>query len=110
MPKRIGRGSTAQMDELHGLVTKAIARDMRAALKSKEPVPTALLRAAQEQLKITDVRNPARERDAKDPLAGAMPDFSDDVPAHPAAPAEASPRVTSRTDTLASAMPDFDGE
>lgn len=45
-PKRIGRGSTEALDELHSLVTKASALGMRAAFKSKEPVPTALLRAA----------------------------------------------------------------
>ena len=108
MPKRIGRGSTVALDELHGLVTKAIARDMRAALKSTEPVPTALLRAAQEHLKLTDVRDPARDRKAKDALADTMPDFSDDLPAPPVAPTTASPRVTSGPDTLAGCMPDFD--
>lgn len=88
MPKRIGRGSTAALDELHGLVTKAIARDMRAALRSKEPVPTALLQRAQDHLKLTDVRDPVRGKSKTDTLRDAMPDFSDDNRLPPAAAAE----------------------
>jgi hypothetical protein len=78
MPRKLGRASTEDLDQLHGLTVKALSRDLKTALKSKEPVPTALLRAAQELLKISDTREGVRAKTTNDPLRAEMPDYSDD--------------------------------
>jgi hypothetical protein len=109
MPRLTGRATTAALDQLHGLTVRAVTRDLKAALKSKEPVPTQLLRAAQDLLKITDSTDPVRtKRPAASAAAGQparatsetadgedieMPDYSDD-----AAPKAASERTNGGTD------------
>ena len=105
MPRLTGRATTAALDQLHGLTVRAVTRDLKAALKSKEPVPTQLLRAAQDLLKITDSTDPVRTKRPSVAAPGApktlevdgidelMPDYSDD-----AAPKAASERTNGGTD------------
>lgn len=71
------RASSAQLNRIHKLVAKAIERELADSLKKKEPVSTALVGKALDLLKLTETRDPQKEKPKGDSLAD-MPDFDDD--------------------------------
>ncbi len=74
MTRPVRRASQATVDNVHRLVGKELARQLKAAGQSGAPLSAALLSSAISYLKLTGTADPAQPR-RKDTLAASMPDF-----------------------------------
>lgn len=116
MPRATGRATDRAVDRLHRLVAKALTKELNRAVRSKEPVPAALLTAGIQFLRANGVDRPARDTGPIDELASRMPDLTDftadadTLPPLKGADEDEPPRLSALDLPSPSTLTDFGGD